>query len=150
MGLEYLLTDQTTLIGSYQLGFSSMSGQGDSLIREFQGVTSSGFSVGMVTRETFTAKDEFGLSVSQPLRIKSGTAELSVPVFRDAAGNIRHETEIVSLAPEGRELSLQGWYARKLGEKTEFNIGGAFRHEPGHVKMADDEALGMVKLRREF
>ncbi|MBL1147986.1 MAG: hypothetical protein D8M28_09850, partial [Proteobacteria bacterium] len=153
IGFDYELSSGLRLIADYQYGLSSMRGAEGSLIGGFENVASDSFSIGVTGADLAYKHDRFGFLFSQPLRVSSGSAHITTPAMRDAAGNILQSAQNASLAATGRELNLQTWYGLPLsenGEDSRLKIGAAFRHQPGHVKQADAEAIGMFQLSHKF
>lgn len=146
---ELPVSDSLKILGGYHLGVTDMRQAQNSLMTGAQAVRSQGFSLGMQKEDALRSGDQMGFSFSQPLKITSGAAQIGLPSSRDANGHIGYTSEDIQLRPTGQELMLQGWYGTALESTgTELNIGAAYRHEPGHIKDANPEALGMIRLRQ--
>ncbi|TNE28630.1 MAG: hypothetical protein EP349_07550 [Alphaproteobacteria bacterium] len=153
IGFDYEISSGLRLIADYQYGLSSMQGAEGSLISGFDNVASDSFSIGMTGENLAAKNDHFGILFSQPLRVNAGSAHITTPAMRDAEGNITQAAQNASLTATGRELNLQTWYGLPLsedGEDSRLKIGAAFRHQPGHIKQADAEAIGMFQLSHKF
>ncbi len=150
VNFERELGKDAKLIGSYQLGMSKMDGDSKSLIGDYKDVKSDSFSLGVIKDKILNKQDKIGLSISQPLRVSSGTGSITTPNARDAEGNIISSEQKLSLAPAGREINMQAWYSNKINDKTDFKFGMAYRHEPGHIKEEDDDFVGMFNIKRKF
>ena len=81
-----------------------------------------------------------GVTLSQPLRVETGSLSARVPVEVDAKNRTRHELRSADLSPSGRELSLETAYRFSLGEQTQAALSARFTHDPGHVAHAEDSA----------
>ncbi|TVQ84213.1 MAG: hypothetical protein EA357_03895 [Micavibrio sp.] len=158
LGFDYNIAPSFRLSADYQFGLSSLQTGGASLINGFDNISSDSFSAALIwDKPPFGRDGVFGIALSQPLRVTGGTAEITLPVARDADGNILQDTQHIGLAPSGREINLQSWYNTPLGsfrdsgrDFGELKIGGALRHEPGHIKDASPEALGMFRFSSRF
>ena len=118
---------------------------------------------GLLTRVSSLATSAFALhatralagsgalrfSVSQPLRVESGRASLTVPSGRTRQGTVRHSTVPADLAPSGRQMDIAGQWHRPLG-KGELRLGAVYSHRPGHSEAADPELTFLGGWRWEF
>ena len=118
---------------------------------------------GLVTRVSSLATSAFALhatralagsgalrfSVSQPLRVESGRASLTVPAGRTKAGAVLYDAVPADLAPSGRQMDIAGQWHRPLG-KGELRLGAVYSHRPGHSETASLETTFLAGWRREF
>ncbi len=118
---------------------------------------------GLVTRVSSLATSAFALhatralagsgalrlSVSQPLRVESGRASLTVPAGRTKAGAVWHESVPADLAPSGRQMDIAVQWHRPLAQ-GELRLGTVYSHRPGHRQAADPELTFLGGWRREF
>ena len=83
-----------------------------------------------------------GLSVyaklDQPLRIDNGKMHFQLPVARLPGGEIITEDWALSLSPNGRELRGE-LGMRQFTDYGQFSVRVQLRHEPEHVRHAEDE-----------
>ena len=99
---------------------------------------------GLVTRVSSLATSAFALhatralagagalrlSVSQPLRVESGRASLTVPAGRTKAGAVLYDAVPAELAPSGRQMDIAGQWHRPLG-KGELRLGRGLQPPAG-------------------
>ena len=78
------------------------------------------------------------LSVSQPLRIEGGHAQLTVPTGRTPTGSVVHRSMHTHLAPSGRQVDVAAHWTRPLA-RGEWRLLGIWSREPQHRKAAGDE-----------
>ena len=118
---------------------------------------------GLVTRVSSLATSAFALhatralagagalrfSVSQPLRVESGRASLTVPAGRTKAGAVLYDAVPAELAPSGRQMDIAGQWHRPLG-KGELRLGAVYSHRPGHSEAASPETTFLAGWRRDF
>ena len=91
----------------------------------------------------------FRVSLSQPLRVESGQALLTLPSGRTTAGEVTRNTLTADVEPGGRQvdLALQWQQPLKLGQ---LNLGATLSHEPGHRRNADAELILLSGWRHFF
>jgi hypothetical protein len=87
------------------------------------------------------AGGRFGLTLTQPLRVETGAVSALAPVGLDEDYQTRFERRFASLAPSGREISLETSWRVALDERTVASVAARFTREPGHIRAAQDEAL---------
>ena len=118
---------------------------------------------GLVTRVSSLATSAFALhatralagagalrlSVSQPLRVESGRASLTVPAGRTKAGAVLYDAVPAELAPSGRQMDIAGQWHRPQGQ-GELRLGAVYSHRPGHSETADPETTFLAGWRRDF
>ena len=89
------------------------------------------------------------LSVSQPLRVESGRASLTVPAGRTKVGAVLYDSVPAELAPSGRQMDIAAEWHRPLG-KGELRLGAVYSHRPGHRQAAAPELTFLGGWRWEF
>ncbi len=144
------LTDKTEMVGSYYMGMSTAQASQSALVGDMSGVQSDAFSLGVIHHDAVTQGDRLGFLVNQPLRVRSGSAQLTLASSVDANANVSYRTVNAGLTPTGREMDLEMFYAAPLAEKTSLNTSVMYRHEPDHVASADDEGQLLVRLNHQY
>ena len=89
----------------------------------------------------------FGLTLSQALRVEAGAVSASAPVGVDADYDTVFERRTASLAPSGREVSLEAGWRTSWGQHTTASLAVRLANEPGHVRDAAPEGLIWLGLR---
>jgi hypothetical protein len=138
-----------SLIGSYHMGWSSPDASGG-LVTGYGAVRTESFSVGLAADSVARSGDRAGLTLSQPMRVSSGSARLTVPFALDLDGNVMTRNVTAPLAADGRELDLQGFYATTLKDGLKVDAGIVARFEPDSQRNAPTETIALVKLRQTF
>ena len=90
------------------------------------------------------------LRLMQPLRVRSGGFDFTMPVSYDYAdGSVGYEQRFFNLAPTGREIDLEAAYGTRLwGGHLAAN---AFvRREPGHIEAASDDYGAAIRYTLGF
>ena len=151
---------RVSAFASYTEGRARVDQAGGGLLSDWSGVRANAFAVGAVARGVAKPGDRFGLMVSQPLRVYRAQAGLTLPVGRDADGNVQYRTRRVDLAPRGRETRLQVAYGLDIGgaDLGGLRLGGgvsvdgfaAVTLEPGHNGASPASFGTGVRLRLEF
>ncbi len=146
----YQLNDRFSLLGSYTEGYSRIDQLDRGLLRDFTGVRSNAFGVGLIAKDIARRGDQFGLALSQPLRVTSGMASIDIPISQDINGDVGVIENRFSLAPEGAERTLETYYRFGLGNKTDITTYLMYQHEPQHDADAAGETTVFATLRHRF
>ncbi len=146
----YRLNDRITLIGNYSEARTRVAQRDNSLLHDFSDIRSNAYGVGMVIDTPFTRRDQVGFAFSQPLRVTQGHVNLEVPYARDFEGNIYKNSEIVDLAPDGRERTFEAYYKFNLHKDTDVFTYLMHQQQPAHDNTADDAATVFMTLRHRF
>jgi hypothetical protein len=106
------------------------------------------YSIGLIGNNVWRAQDQIGLAFSQPLKIRSGGVNYSLPTGRAASGDILFDRDRINLADTGAtERSLEGYYRTRLTDKIELGGFVAYRQNPNHIADQGNELLLMATLR---
>ncbi len=114
--------------GSGELGLAHPDVHGG-ILRDISMLATSAFSVRLGT--SFEDRSSLELSVSQPLRVESGHASLTVPSARIPGGGVTHHPLRADLAPGARQLDLSARWSRPLS-LGELRFGTVWSHRAGH------------------
>lgn len=142
------LNKQFSLIANYGIGRTKVEASNNSLLSDFTSLRSDWYSVGGVGNNVFRRKDQLGFSVSQPLKVREGSLDYSIPVGRFSNGDIRFDTERVNLADtNATETRAEAYYRTMFGERLELGGFLSFRDNPNHVSDHGDDVILMATLR---
>ena len=92
-------------INSFLYGKSNPNINKTGILKDFEELTSSSFSMGLF-KETID-KGIIGMQISQPLRLEKGTASFQLPVGRTRDRNVLFENFIYDFSPSGRQIDLE-------------------------------------------
>lgn len=135
LGINQAITTKLSLYGRLEYGVAMQSGTASGLVSNLSDMQFSGFELGARMDDVFSDNDSAGISISQPLRVESGTLGLNLPVSRSADGTIKHRQSTADLAPSGRELDLDFSYVMPVnGGKLQ--LGLQYRFDAGHIQGA--------------
>ena len=132
-----------TELGLWRLGGSAEIGTvntrtGGGVLQDISPLATSAFALHA------TRRNEDGsalrVSLSQPLRVESGRALLTLPAGRTRAGEVIRNTLAADVEPGGRQVDLALHWHRPLA-LGELRLGATLSHEPGHRKNADAELV---------
>ena len=130
-----------------EVGAVSTSVQGG-LIADVSPLTTSAFALQAV--RPLNDGDTFTLSLSQPLRVESGHASLSVPVGRTKDGLVRRRPVTADLVPTGRQIEVTAQWRRMLSTGGELRLGAAWTRHPGHAASAEPALTLLAGWRHTF
>ena len=141
-------------VGAWRLNFNSEVGiaipdqtAAPGLLNRISSLTTSAFDFG-ATR-TFSEGSRLRLSLSQPLRVERGQADLSVPVSRTPDGLVQRDHLTADLAPSGRQLDIGVRVALPV-RFGEILLGAVGSHHPNHNRDAPTQMSYLAGWRWEF
>ncbi|QIG82024.1 S8 family serine peptidase [Sphingosinithalassobacter tenebrarum] len=114
-------------------------------------IRTDGFAADIGKRGVFGRGDQLGLRVSQPLRVRDGGLDLTLPAGWDYASESVNawSHQRVNLAPEGREIDVEASYsARFFGGDWGANL--FWRRDPGNIAAMPDDVGGAVRFNISF
>ena len=135
------------LYGGAELGMVTAE-QSGGLIADLTPLTTSAFAF-RAARPLGTGRG-LSLSVSQPLRVESGRATLSVPTGRTKGGGVVHRPVRADLAPTGRQIDVTARWHRRWKEAGELRLGAVWTRDPGHRAAADPSLALLAGWRQAF
>ncbi|HEV7344397.1 MAG TPA: S8 family peptidase [Devosia sp.] len=143
LGVDQIIAPGLELFGRLEYGVARPAGAAAGMVIAMSDIHFSGFEVGARMAGVLHDNDALGFSVSQPLRIETGTMGLALPVSRGADGVIEHRQVHADLAPGGREVDLSLNYEVPV-QAGQLQIGLQYRIDAGHVQgsTAAGAALG--------
>ena len=89
-------------------------------------------------------------SVSQPLRVESGRATLSVPIGRTKDGQVTRQSVVADIAPTGRQIDVTAHWRQSLSAVGELRLGAGWTHNPGHSAAEDSDFSLLAAWRTAF
>jgi len=141
-------SERFSVVANYGLGRTYVDSAEHSLLDEFSDLRSNWYSIGLIGNDIFRSKDQMGLAFSQPLKIRSGSVNYSIPTGQDQNYNILFNTERVDLSDtQATEHNFEAYYRTMLNDKIEFGSFLSFRDDPNHVSGLGDELLVMATLK---
>lgn len=140
--------EKFSIVANYGVGRTAVESAQESLLNDFSSLRSDWYSIGLIGNNVFRAKDQMGLAFAQPLKIRDGDVNFSVPTGRNSLGFIDFDTERVSLdETNATERTLEAYYRTMVHERLELGAFASYRQNPNHVSDHGNEALAMLTLR---
>jgi hypothetical protein len=141
-------SDKVSIVTNYGMGRTHVDASENSLLKDFSSLSSDWYSLGMVGNNVFRAQDQVGFAMSQPLKIRSGGVDYSIPNSRKFNGDIGFDRERINLSETGAtERNVEAYYRTMLNDKLELSSFISFRQNPNHVSDNGDDLLLMATLR---
>jgi len=139
------------VLASYSEGYTRVKGAENKLLGNYSALRTNTYGLGLLASNVMRRHDRLGVAVTQPLRITSGSADLTVPASMDLDGNIHYyDTDRVGLNPDGNELDVELSYQMPLGRSSQFATYFLYQNEPLHVQDAGDSVTVYAVLQRRF
>lgn len=144
------LTADTWLAGSFSYGNSSSGRQSDSLVTSVDSINSQSWSLGLMTSNLLRREDRFGIAISQPMVVKSGRLDMTVPTGMSEDGVMQYENRSISMAPKDLEYDFELNYFTPLSSSSSLSIAGMYRMNPGHDSNAEDQKILALRWQKSF
>lgn len=147
-GLRFDLGARVTLAANYRRGWTRIGTSGG--LADDGRLGTDAFAFDVVRESAFVGGDRLALRFMQPLRVRSGGFDLSLPVsYNYEDGSVGFEARRFNLAPTGRELDFEAAYGLTLfGGALDANL--FLRTEPGHVAAMRDDLGAALRFRMGF
>lgn len=145
---NYQFTRNWAVNASYRRGWTRMAAAG--LRDSADWLESDAWSFDITRFGLFGSNDNIALRIAQPLRVRSGGINLSLPVSYDYStltASFGHQ--FVSLSPTGRERDIEAAYATPFAGGY-LSANGYWRSEPGHIELASDDLGFALRFNRKF
>jgi len=142
------LPKKFSIIGNYGIGRTRVESSSQSLLNDFSTLSSDWYSLGLIGNNVFRAKDQVGLAFSQPLKVRSGSVDYSIPVGRLDSGRIGFDTERINLSDtDATEQTVEAYYRTMLSDRLELGGFMSYRRNPNHISDRGNEGIVMATLR---
>lgn len=133
-----------TRLGGWQVAADAEIGMvrpsvSDGIVADFSGVSTTAFSAR--AGRHLDNRNQLVVMVSQPPRIESGSARVTIPVGRTIRRQVLRETFRSDLGPSGRQIDLSATWLRDLGTAGEFLARAQLSRHPGHVDAEPESSL---------
>ena len=152
-GSAFIGFDGSARAGAWRLDASAEIGMahaaaGGGLITGVSPLFSSAFAIR--AQRPLAGRDTLHISVSQPLRLESGRARLSVPVGRTKDGRVLRQPLTADLAPTGRQIEIAAQWHRPLPAAGAVRLGATWTVHPGHDAAAPSDLTLLAGWRHKF
>ncbi|MES2677438.1 MAG: S8 family peptidase [Pseudomonadota bacterium] len=144
------LIDHWQLTSSYSEGKTNIGGNQTGVFRDFSDIRSKAMAVGLLNDNFLGGK--LGIVYSEPLRVYKGTANIDIPISRDADGNVQRLTANgVSLKPDGKERDLEFSYNFNLKNRdANVSFNSIIQQQAGNIKDTKDQYFWLARYNLKF
>lgn len=149
VGGAWDIADNTSVFAHYTAGITQINSVSDSLL-ESSDIISHAFGLGVAQNNIYSEGDTLSFSLSSPLRAVSGGLSFSTPTYYSSTGVAQFVNQEVSAKTSGQELDFEASYSSYIAANSILRMGGLYRHEPGHVKGAEPEFVGLFSVSHGF
>jgi hypothetical protein len=147
---KYKIDEHLSLMANYNVGVTKVQDSSSSLFSDTSKIVSDSFSVGMEYKNLAQDNDKLQVSLSQPLRVMSGSSNLTLPQDVTPDGDIIYSKQKLGLAAQGRELDLESFYNAQLDESSDLKLGATVRFSPDNNSAAPSEGVLLAKYKLNF
>ena len=146
-GVEIKPTDKFKLNLAYTYGWTTPEKSNG--LMNFSRLTADGFAA--VAQYDLGSDNMLGLSVSSPLRVRSGKVRFDFPVGRSASDDtVYRETFTGSIKPAARELDFALFYRDALTEALTIQSELSMRLNPDHQQNVEPDYRAMFGLKWDY
>ena len=141
-------SDAFSIVANYGVGRTNVESSDNSLLSDFSSLSSDWYSLGIIGNNVWRARDQLGLAFSQPLKVRSGAVDYSIPTSRLANGQIGFDRERINLSDSNAtEQTVEAYYRTMLSPKMELGGFVAYRNNPNHIRDQGDDGVIMATIR---
>ena len=141
----------TWIAGSYNQGLTLKNGQQDSLVSSSSNLISQSWSLGLIQSNVLSKEDRFGIAFNQPLVVKSGSLNLSVPTGLDYdSGEMQYENRKISIAPSAIERNVEANYYLPTSPVSGLSLTGVYRMNPDNNDSNPSQKVVAVRWQSLF
>lgn len=138
------------LIAAYTGALTDVDADPNKLLGNFSDLSAEAWLFGVGAKGIFSSQDAASLTVSQPLRASSGSADLDVAYALGSGGQVLRHQEKISLVPAGSETLLELIYRIRWSPMLELGAYGSLRYEANHDRNAGIRPQLMTVARGTF
>lgn len=143
------LGDGWSATAAWSMGYSDVTPVANGLISSMSGVTSQAYGVALTKLGVFGDSDAFGVSVSRPLHMSGGSADVIASTGVTESREIIYGRERIDLASSAPETQIEAGYAMSFGDATRLSVSAIYQDNADGIE--GRESVGaMLRLRTEF
>ena len=144
VGTQYRMPDDYSLSASYTTAFSQGDTVSDGLLSlESNRLISTAFAVGLEKQKLATNNDHLKFSISQPLRVDSGSMTLTHDDYYDEDEVLHSRTVGIDLGQSGRQIDYQLQYTTPLTKNRNLGLFVYYAQDYLHQAHQDDYGIGI-------
>ena len=150
VGTQYRMPSDYRLSASYTTAFSQGDTVSDGLLSlESNRLISTAFAVGLEKQKLATNNDHLKFSISQPLRVDSGSMTLTHDDYYDEDEVLHSRTVGIDLGSSGRQIDYQLQYTTPLTKNRDLGLFAYYAQDYLHQAHKDDYGIG-IRLKGTF
>lgn len=119
--------------------FGALQVRGTGLLTHIDAARTTQWSTGLAWRQ---GRGQWGLALSQPVRVERARAHFDVPLGRTPEGAVLRGRSSLDLAPSGRQVNLELGWRHQPDEHTVWGFNAVWARDHGHVAGQREWALG--------
>jgi len=144
VGTQYRMPGNYSLSASYTTAFSRGDTVSDGLLSlESNRLISTAFAVGLEKQKLATNNDHLKFSISQPLRVDSGSMTLTHDDYYDEDEVLHSRTVGIDLGSSGRQIDYQLQYTTPLTKNRNLGLFVYYAQDYLHQAHQDDYGIGI-------
>ena len=132
------------LLVTASYGVTNVNTNKDTLINKMDNLFSSSFAINYLNKGLVNQKDSFSITLHQPHRIETGSANIAIPAGRDKSGNLYYRNKDIPLSPSGRQLDLSMAYNYDFSLRSSISANASIINNYNHIK--DNEIHNSLSL----
>lgn len=145
-GARFDLADDWVATASWSRGSTEATPVANGLVQSFSAIEAQAYGIALAKRGVFGENDTFGIAVSRPLHITSGTAVMTASTGVTEAREIVYATEVLNLASSTPETDIELGYSARIGDSLSLQASAMYQQNAGGVS-GEDAVAAFVTLR---
>jgi hypothetical protein len=144
------ITENIWAAGSYNLGFTTLSGQKNSLVDAVQDLRSESWSMGIVKTKNFNDADQIGFAISQPMVVSGGSMDLTIPTGLNENGSMIFQRRTIDMKSSIVERNYELNYFTPLSDQSSLSLSGLVRTNPGNIESSKIDGIIAARITKLF
>jgi hypothetical protein len=151
LAADWRILPHLSLFGAYMSGRTQVDTAPNSLFTHVSSLATRSLRAGFAGSALFAKADRFGFTVSEPLRVTGGQADVLMATARDYQNNRLTLSPVeTSLAPSGHEVDLEISYQTTLAQGLWIGTNIIHQIEAGNVAGGPSQTLAILRMSAGF
>lgn len=147
---RFLAAEDVVLLANYNMGMTQVNASGSSIFANFSSILTNSFAAGIELGNVRATNDTLGFVLSQPLRVMSGSADMTLPYDVASNGSILFRNDRLNLSPSGRQLDMESYYHLPLDATSTLYLNAIYRMNPNNGASENDDMTVLGKYNYSF
>lgn len=135
------------LFGNIATGITKVDMDNNSLVTDISDITTQELQLGI--NKNLQNNSLLGFSYTEPLRVTSGSMELTVPTHRNLSG-IAFNSQKISVKPYGKERNYEIYFNKELNNRTTLSMNLLKITEEGNIQNTKNNNMVLFKIKKIF